>query len=95
LGTGAHWVFEVAVEMGAPFAILVIMGGVPPCLSSVEAKWRENGNKRCRSRSLCIGLLAAFHSLVDFLLQMSSLSLAISLLTGMEIAQAGSSRDRA
>jgi hypothetical protein len=67
---------------------------VPPRLSSVEAKWRENGNKRCRSRSLCIGLPAAFHSLVDFLLQMSSLSLATSPLTGMEIAQAGSSRDR-
>jgi len=93
LGTGAHWVFDVAVEMGAPFAISVIMGRVPPYLSSVEAKWRENGNKRCRSRSLCIGLLAAFHCLVNFLLQMSSLSLAISPLTGMEIPQAGSGRD--
>jgi hypothetical protein len=87
-------VFEVAVEMSGAFAILVIMGRVPPYLSSVEAKWRENRNKRCRSRSLCIGLLAAFHCLVDFLLQMSSLSLAISPLTGMGIAVAGSSRDR-
>jgi hypothetical protein len=85
-------VFEVAVEMGAPFAIVVTMGRVPPYLSSVEAKWRENGNKRCRL--LCIGLPAAFHCLVDFLLQMSSLSLAISPLTGMGIALAGSSRDR-
>jgi hypothetical protein len=46
LGTDAYWVFEVAVEMGAPCALLIMMGMVPPCLSSVEAKWRENGNKR-------------------------------------------------
>lgn len=89
-------ILEIAVEMGIPMALLVILGAV----ASVRILARAAVDSDGRSRSLFsaiagIAVLSYLHAMIDFSLQIPGYLIVFSILLGCGLARATAERAKA
>jgi O-antigen ligase len=82
---------ELAAEAGLPLACLVVIGWMIAFGVFAQGVRTRRRDRMIPAAALCVGLLAALHSLVDFSLQISGFAIVVFGLLGAGIAQSFSS----
>ena len=91
--TQAHNVYlELALELGIPAAILMLIACAWPALRCAAGMARRQQNRLLPATGAAVALLAATHSAFDFSLQMPGLALVFWAIMGACAAQGWSTR---
>ena len=83
---------EIASEMGVPFTVLVTTGWLLVLIVLAKGMLRRERDNILPLAAFWIGLIAVFHSQIDFSLQIPGFSIPVCTLVGIGLAQAVSSR---
>ena len=83
--------FELAAEAGLPLACIVVIGWMIAFGALAHGVRTRRRDRIIPAAALSVGLLAVFHSLVDFSLQIPGFAIVVFGLLGVGVAQSFSS----
>jgi O-antigen ligase len=84
---------ELAAEAGLPFASIIVIGWMIAFGVLAHGVRTRRRDRMIPAAALSVGLLAVFHSLVDFSLQIPGFAIVVFGLLGVGIAQSFSSQE--
>jgi O-antigen ligase len=90
--TAHSTLLEFAVELGLPFALVVVIAWFVGLAVLVRGVWTRQRDVVIPIAAFCIAVLALTHSLIDFSLQIPGYSIVVFALLGAGLSQSFSSR---
>jgi O-antigen ligase len=92
--TAHSTLLEIAVELGLPFAGLVVIAWIVVLAVLVRGVWTRRRDVVIPMAAFCVAALSAAHSLPDFTLQIPGYSIVVFALLGAGLSQSFPSRSK-
>jgi hypothetical protein len=92
--TAHSTLLEIAVELGLPFAGLVVIAWIAALAVLVRGMWTRKRDVVIPMAAFCVAALSAAHSLPDFSLQIPGYSIVVFALLGAGLSQSFPSRSK-